>query len=156
MFLNNTAAPYIGGLVQDCINSMANALGLLQSCTKSSRWRIPRFNIDSSPSCYLASPCTIKCEKVTNAILLTAPEVRDSRGSGCVCVSVWVCACVSVSVSVSVLWMCGCTIKMVFWSTFLGQQFINTCVIKVLLKRSRSFNRWLPSVCVGRCWSWFT
>ena len=29
------------GLVQDCFNSIANALELLQSCTKSLIWNIP-------------------------------------------------------------------------------------------------------------------
>ena len=31
---------HIGGLVQDCSNSIANALELLQSCTKPSLWFI--------------------------------------------------------------------------------------------------------------------
>ena len=30
----------IDGLVQDCSNSIASAIELLQSCTKSSRWRV--------------------------------------------------------------------------------------------------------------------
>ena len=33
----------IGGLVQDCSNSSANALELLQSCTKPSSWYSARF-----------------------------------------------------------------------------------------------------------------
>ena len=30
--------PQVDGLVQDCSNSIANALELLQSCTKPSKW----------------------------------------------------------------------------------------------------------------------
>ena len=35
-----TIQHYIDGLAQDCSNSIANALELLQSCTKPSRWNV--------------------------------------------------------------------------------------------------------------------
>ena len=35
---DNTFMAYVDGLVQDCSNSIANALELLQSCTKPSMW----------------------------------------------------------------------------------------------------------------------
>ena len=41
----------IDGLVQDCSNSIVNALGLLQSCTKPSKWHCDRcFRFDNPES----------------------------------------------------------------------------------------------------------
>ena len=37
---------YIDGLVQDCSNSIANALELLQSCTKLSIYTLPTLDIE--------------------------------------------------------------------------------------------------------------
>ena len=36
LLLSHLCNPHVDGLVQDCSNSIANALELLQSCTKSS------------------------------------------------------------------------------------------------------------------------
>ena len=43
--LNSVAFHYIDGLVQDCSNSIANALELLQSSTKPSIWKLPSLHI---------------------------------------------------------------------------------------------------------------
>ena len=53
---------YIDGLVQDCSNSIANALELLQSCTKPSIW----WNLALDPSRY------------GGILLLTHPDMVES------------------------------------------------------------------------------
>ena len=41
LYVSDYYRNYIDGLVQDCINSIANALELLQSCTKPTIWELP-------------------------------------------------------------------------------------------------------------------